>query len=134
MGMTIAEVVRELKWTLKVHKEILETDAKEIDVDSAWIKHWESVTEALNIAINTMLTYDGLRTDYENRLKADLKAILVELQLEIHELENPYPHDYDNLLLLAQHNAFYDAKSTIEDLVEEKNNALRGENDDKREH
>ena len=60
------------------------------------------------------------KADYEARLKADLKAILVELQLEIHELENPYPHDYDNLLLLAQHNAFYDAKSTIEDLVDEK--------------
>lgn len=60
------------------------------------------------------------KTDYENRLKADLKAILVDLQLEIHELENPYPHDNDNLLPLAQHNAFYDAKSTIEDLVDEK--------------
>ena len=60
------------------------------------------------------------KADYEARLKADLKAILVELQLEIHELENPYPDDYDNLLLLAQHNAFYDAKSTIEDLVDEK--------------
>ena len=69
------------------------------------------------------------KADYENRLKADLKAILVELQLEIHELENPYPHDYDNLLPLAQHNAFYDAKSTIEDLVEQKINELEGEHD-----
>lgn len=60
------------------------------------------------------------KADYETRLKADLKAILVELQLEVHELENPYPHDCDDLLLLAQHNAFYDAKSTIEDLVDEK--------------
>ena len=30
------------------------------------------------------------KADYENRLKADLKAILVELQLEIEEMENPY--------------------------------------------
>ena len=61
-----------------------------------------------------------MQADYENRLKADMVAMLTEIQLEIHELENPYPHDYDNLLLLAQHNAFYDAKSTIEDLVDEK--------------
>lgn len=66
-------------------------------------------------------------TQYENRLKADLEAILVKLQLEIHKLENPYPHNYDNLLSLAQHNAFYDAKSSIEDLVDEKINALKAE-------
>lgn len=67
------------------------------------------------------------KSEYEARLKADLKAILVELQLEIHELENPYPHDFDDLLPLAQHNAFYDAKSTIEDLVDERINAIKGD-------
>ena len=66
------------------------------------------------------------RKDYERRLKDDMVAMLTELQLEIHELENPYPHDYDNLLPLAKHNAFYDAKSTIEDLVEQKIDALKG--------
>lgn len=67
-----------------------------------------------------------LYKEYDNRLKADLEAILVELQMEIHELENPYPHEKDNLLPLASHNAFYEAKSEIEDLVEEKINALKG--------
>lgn len=71
--------------------------------------------------------YDSFKQEYENRLKADLKAILVELQLEIHELENPYPDDFDDLLPLAQHNAFYDAKSTIEDLVDERINAIKGD-------
>lgn len=32
------------------------------------------------------------KADYENRLKADLKAILVELQLEIEEHINPSNH------------------------------------------
>lgn len=66
------------------------------------------------------------KSEYEQRLKADLEAILVELQVEIHELENPYPHEKDNLLPLASHNAFYEAKSEIEDLVEEKIDALKG--------
>jgi len=75
-------------------------------------------------------TVDAIpKADYETRLKADLKAILVELQLEIHELENPYPDDFDDLLPLAQHNAFYDAKSTIEDLVDERINAIKGVED-----
>lgn len=64
------------------------------------------------------------KDQYEARFKADMVAMLTEIQLEIHELENPYPHDYDNLLPLAQHNAFYDAKSTIEDLVDEKIKSL----------
>ena len=65
------------------------------------------------------------KDQYEARLKADMVAMLTDIQLEIHELENPYPHDYDNLLPLAQHNAFYDAKSTIEDLVEQKIDKLK---------
>ena len=87
----------------------------------------DNVDEALKRYLDLEPTVEAIpKADYENRLKADLKAILVELQLEIHELENPYPHDYDNLLPLAQHNAFYDAKSSIEDLVDEKINALKG--------
>lgn len=73
-------------------------------------------------------TVDAIpKSEYEARLKADLEAILVELQLEIHEIENPYPYDFDDLLPLAQHNAFYDAKSTIEDLVDERINAIKGD-------
>ena len=88
MGMTIDDVVLELRWLQKINKTILETDAKEIDADSAWIKHWESVTQALDIAIDTARKYQMVRADYEARLKADLEAILVELQLEIEESEN----------------------------------------------
>lgn len=61
----------------------------------------------------------------------EVEAMLTELQLEIQELENPYPHDYDNLLPLAQHNAFYEAKSEIEDLVDEKINALKADSEGK---
>ena len=32
---------------------------------------------------------------YENRLKADMVAILVELQLEIEELDNPLDYDFE---------------------------------------
>ena len=46
---------------------------------------WQIVLDG---AIDTMRKYQQLQADYENRLKADLKAILVELQMEIEESEN----------------------------------------------
>ena len=40
--------------------------------------------------INSLPTVEAIpKANYENRLKADLKAILVELQLEIEELDTP---------------------------------------------
>ena len=85
MEMSIDESISELKWVRKVNEEILKTDAKEIDVDSAWIKHWENVVKSLDVAIDTMRKYQQLQADYENRLKADMVAMLTEIQLEIDE-------------------------------------------------
>lgn len=60
MGMTIDEAIKEIDWSSKVHKKILETDAKELDIDSAWVNHWKSVVEALNMAITTMRKYQKI--------------------------------------------------------------------------
>ena len=35
------------------------------------------------------------KADYENRLKADMAAMLTEIQLEIEELENPLDYDFE---------------------------------------
>ena len=104
MGRTIEDIIQGLKETYMICCSVFAYDRK---------KYIDGAIDRLN-------KYQMMQADYENRLKADMVAMLTEIQLEIHELENPYPHDYDNLLLLAQHNAFYDAKSTIEDLVDEK--------------
>ena len=45
------------------------------------------------------------KADYENRLKADIKAILVELQLEIEEKFNDRPFSYNH----HQRTEFYHA-------------------------
>lgn len=60
MEMTIEESISELKWVRKVNEEILKTDAKEIDADSAWIKHWENVVKSLDTAISTMRKYQKI--------------------------------------------------------------------------
>ena len=68
--------------------------------------------------------YDSFKKDYENRLKADLKAILVELQLEIEEKSII---DYDE--------ALYDGGecvisiSEINDIIQQKINSLKENTD-----
>ncbi len=71
MGMSIDEAVLELRWLKKINQEILETD----DADSAWAKHCESVTQALDIAIDTARKYQMMQADYNARLKADMVAM-----------------------------------------------------------
>ena len=45
----------------------------------------ECVSKTIDTLWKMAQKYQQLQADYENRLKADLKAILVELQLEIEE-------------------------------------------------
>ena len=78
MGMTIEESLKNLK--------ALQTDYRQFH-DDVWQdpESFGIMAESLQVAINTMSKYQQLQAAYEARLKADLKAILVELQLEIEE-------------------------------------------------
>ena len=55
---------------------------------------------------------DKLRADYENRLKADMVAMLTDIQLEIEELDTP-----------NNGSAYMDCV----EIIQEKINALKGE-------
>ena len=62
-------------------------------------------------------TVDAIqKDDYEARLKADMVAMLKEIQLEIDELEPNY-----------ECNTYYAAISDCDNLLQQKINALRGE-------
>ena len=49
--------------------------------------------EAKDIAVDTMRKYQKMKVDYETRLKADMVAMLTDLQLEIEELDTPNNSD-----------------------------------------
>lgn len=67
------------------------------------------------------------KDQYEQRLKADLVAMLEEIRLLAEEnIENIYEKDEDNILMLAQHNAFADCFAQYNSLIEDKIDALRG--------
>lgn len=67
MGMSIDDCISELTWVRKVNEEILKADAKEIDIDSAWIKHWENVVKSLDVSIATMRKYQKIEEIVNDR-------------------------------------------------------------------
>ena len=63
------------------------------------------------------------KADYEARLKADLKAILVELQLEIEELDSRAGYDGNGMPTFSTD---YIRKKKVNELIQQKINFLRG--------
>ena len=73
--------------------------------------------------INKAPTVEAIpKADYENRLKADLEAILVELQLEIEEIEIDLPFGFEPVSKTA---AFYEGVSASSGLIQQKINELK---------
>ena len=85
--------------------------------------------------IDNLPTVEAIpKADYEHRLKADLKAILVDLQLEIEEKEQYYQDKF-----LESKNAVHDAAmggrmfgcGECKELIQEKINSLKAEREGK---
>ena len=81
------------------------------------IKTQESENQALCI----MNAYEKIRNDYDTRLKADLVAMLTEIQLEIDELRAKKHFQYKH----GQEHGLNDAL----ELIQEKINALKEKTD-----
>ena len=66
------------------------------------------------------------KSDYENRLKADMVAMLTEIQLEIKELwDNRYDVWLDNQYYIGKS----DTLEEVDEVIQQKINALKGENE-----
>ncbi len=68
------------------------------------------------------------KADYEARLKADLKAILVELQFEIEELDSRAGYSGDGMPTFSTD---YIRKKKVNELVQQKISALKKNEDGK---
>ena len=94
MGMTIDDCIKMLiakEKCMKRETSGIDTDCNLHNCDNCSLCYEQGTMseqeEALKFAVETMRKYQQLQADYENRLKADLKAILVELQLQMEEYE-----------------------------------------------
>lgn len=97
MGMTIDNAIKHM-------------EQARYDYCEYWEETRNDTTIAFDIAIDTMRKYQQLQADYETRLKADMVAMLTEIQLEIEELDTPSNGD---------------AYMTCSDIIQQKINALK---------
>ena len=68
------------------------------------------------------------KDQYETRLKADLKAMLTELQLEIEEIEIDVPFGFEPV---SKTSAFYEGVSASSKVIQQKINALKADRSEK---
>lgn len=111
--------------------DCLTNTAKYYDMPQAdeWTKgiHYGLLHGIDNILDNVKPVEAIPKADYENRLKADMVAMLEDLRFQAEEnIENIYEKDEDNILMLAQHNAFADCFAQYNSLIEERIDALKG--------
>ena len=83
--------------------------------------------ELFDTAIDTMYKYQLMQADYENRLKADMVAMLTEIQLEIDEIPIVTRHGVTGTVMTAQ-----GMRKKIKENIQQKINALKAESEDKK--
>lgn len=96
MGMTIEECIHKLDFSIGAYQKLIDENVSNGEVVGTGVrgtwtastplnKAYSDMIEALQTAKDTMRKYRLMQADYENRLKADLVAILEELDLQIDE-------------------------------------------------
>jgi hypothetical protein len=96
---------------------LIDADVLSEEIDSWGMNDYEPLD--FIDAIDDAPTVEAIpKADYEARLKADINAILVELQLEIEEKFNDRPFSYNH----HQRTEFY---RDIDEVIQEKINSLK---------
>ena len=116
MGMTIEHVN-------KLLSVITATITEDDDCFTIEDENLQVFKETLLTAIDTMRKYQMMQADYEARLKADMAAMLTEIQLEIEEMFG---------LCTEIHGDEWNEINTVHSqdvlsLIQQKINALKGE-------
>ncbi len=74
--------------------------------------------QAFDIAIDTMKNYQMMEADYEARLKADMVAMLTDIQLRIEELDTPPAYQDEDYFLIGT--------NKCSELIQQKIDKLKG--------
>ena len=104
MGMTIDKAIPKIQFVRNALNDDME------------------IAKAYDMAIETMRKYQMMQAEYEARLKADMVAMLTDIQLEIEEL------DVSDVVPEYQDGAD-ETREYIADLLQQKIDILRGGED-----
>ena len=129
--MTHEEVVKKLDFLIRSYQNLIDNQVSEGEIvgpgvkgtwkaDTPIIKSYQNMIEALTLAKLAIKQYQMLKLDYNARLKADMAAMLTEIQLEIEEL---YPEHQCS----GELTGFADAIETITPIIQQKINELKGD-------
>ena len=123
MGMSIDDCTKMLiakEKCMKRETSGIDTDCNSHNCDNCSLCYEQGTIGeqkmALLFAVDAMRQYQLMQADYENRLKADMVAMLTDIQLEIEESENCG-------------RAFHLGLQMASDLIQQKINAIK-ENED----
>lgn len=135
MGMTIDDNVKQ-----KLLDQISEESPMVISTAYAYAKNYVAYGEDITKAWTTVVqqasileqarqkawveAYDSFKKDYENRLEADLVAMLTEIQLEIEELDSRAGYSGNGMPTFSTD---YIRKKKVDELIQQKINQLRSE-------
>ena len=114
----------------------MEMTIEDIILELERAKEYSISNEAVNYALDTIHKYLLMQSDYENRLKADLVAMLEELKSEANELEDPkyiletseLPLDVDGTTLSLETYAlrcYCRGGDDVIDIIEKKINSIK---------
>ena len=117
MGMTIEDTIN----TFQHIRNHPKTDEEEV------IKFGQ---ELFDTAIDTMRKYQLMQADYENRLKADLVAMLTDIQLEIEEKE--FLESSCSFMDKTEEKNYAVYTDEISKIIQQKIDALKAESEDKK--
>ena len=98
MGMTIEDCIHKLDFSIGAYQKLIDENVSNGEVVGTGVrgtwtastplnKVYSNMIEALQIAKDTLRKYQMMQADYETRLKADMVAMLTEIQLEMEEYE-----------------------------------------------
>lgn len=129
--MTHEEVVKKLDFLIRSYQNLIDNQVSEGEIvgpgikgtwkaDALIIKSYQNMIEALTLAKLAIKQYQMLKLDYNARLKDDMAAMLTEIQLEIEDL---YPEHQCS----GELTGFADAIETITPIIQQKIDALKGE-------
>ena len=84
--------------------------------------HTPQAKDARDVAIDVMRKYQMMQAEYENRLRADMVAMLEELRLEFEEYEPKWAENEDQVI--ASNRTWDD----FDDIIRQKIDLLRSKN------